>query len=133
MNVLHVMGTWYPHGYKSDTLGWHNLLMKPSKSTSPGSSTRSDIENKHIKLKLINFIWPFSNWMLYLSDITTSLLCLKYWVWMMKLLVVPASFDLIFSKSFQEFYFIFERPTVSEYHKSEQEIIMINVESYNYR
>lgn len=51
----------------------------------------------------------------------------------MKLLVVPASFDLIFSKSFQEFYFIFERPTVSEYHKSEQEIIMINVESYNYR
>lgn len=49
---------------------------------------------------------------------------------MMKLLVVPACSDLTFSK---RFYYIFERPTVMEYHKSEPEIIMINVESYNYR
>lgn len=61
-------------GYReSDTVGWHNLLMKQSKSMSPGSSTRSDIENKHIKLKLINCIWPSSNWMLYLSNFTTWL------------------------------------------------------------
>lgn len=46
---------------------------------------------------------------------------------MMKLQVFSASFDLNF------FFFIFERPIVMEYHKSEPEIIMINVESYNYR
>lgn len=71
---VHVMCTVYlAIERESDTVGWHNLLMKQSKIMSPRSSTRSDIENKHIKLKLINCIWPSSNWMLYLSDVTTWL------------------------------------------------------------